>query len=207
MSSDTQLLVCIREPPGDPKFRDCSGIISKPQNPGPTKVRVRGRQTPFEIVFVAKNFVYTNPLGEGGLVAIDDISYEGDICPKELPTQLPPVTDPPTTPQTTPAINLNKLACELVSCDFERSGAPCMENLGKGGGFQLGQGQRGNRNTGIRYDASRSTSGSYLWAQGPGQKTFMTPEFELGEDAELRFDVFDGTYDTLFFVCPVDDPS
>uniref|UniRef100_A0A5S6R1V9 MAM domain-containing protein n=1 Tax=Trichuris muris TaxID=70415 RepID=A0A5S6R1V9_TRIMR len=148
-TASNELQVCIVSM--DSSFeKKCIGSARR-TSPNPIRFTVpapAGRG-PFQIRLEATGFRVP------GFVAIDDISYHGDLCNREQKRPRPHAVAKPTT-------NRQASCTELLNCDFEE-GTSCFYDVKASatGQFNVGSGRTGNRLTGVNVDGSGNSHGYY----------------------------------------------
>uniref|UniRef100_A0A914PAH9 MAM domain-containing protein n=1 Tax=Panagrolaimus davidi TaxID=227884 RepID=A0A914PAH9_9BILA len=162
-SPKTEIKVCIRKP-GLGKFYDwCSCPITK-GDPGPVAVIIPGSiMYTFEIVIEASHFDF-NAFGvQGGVVIIDDITYEATAV---YNCRYIPHVDPP--------IPISEETCETIYCTFDDG--KCIDRI-RSSGWRLSDEPTGNLHTGIRMLQDKS----FACSKGVGTKLeFVAEDIQSG---------------------------
>uniref|UniRef100_A0A914QCZ4 MAM domain-containing protein n=1 Tax=Panagrolaimus davidi TaxID=227884 RepID=A0A914QCZ4_9BILA len=168
-SPKTEIKVCIRKP-GLGKFYDwCSCPITK-GDPGPVAVIIPGSiMYTFEIVIEASHFDF-NAFGvQGGVVIIDDITYEATAV---YNCRYIPHVDPP--------IPISEETCETIYCTF--NDGKCIDRI-RSSGWRLSEEPTGNLHTGIRMLQDKS----FAYSKGVGTKVLKFGKFEMARQGLLEF--------------------
>ena len=174
-SPKTQVRVCTRKP-GMGKFYDwCSCPITK-GDPGPALVVIPGSiMYTFEIVIEASHFDFDAFGVQGGIVVIDDITYD---APAIYNCRYIPHVDPP--------IPIAVDTCKIIQCDFGGGDSldpnRCLERI-HGSGWRVSPEVTGNLHTGVRM----LQSGSFAYAKGMGTKVLKFEKFEMARQGLLEF--------------------
>ncbi|CDW53318.1 MAM domain containing protein [Trichuris trichiura] len=129
--------------------KKCVGSVRR-TSPNPIRFTVPAPKTygPFQIRLEATGFRLP------GFVAIDDISYQADLCKWEQRKPRPHAISKPG--------SLQASCTQLLNCDFEE-GTSCFYDVkaSSTGQWNVGSGRTGNRLTGVHLDGSGNARGYY----------------------------------------------
>uniref|UniRef100_A0A914EP96 MAM domain-containing protein n=1 Tax=Acrobeloides nanus TaxID=290746 RepID=A0A914EP96_9BILA len=170
-SPGTKIRVCVRRP-GSVKTCDCDWCSTEiiRGDPGPAEILIPGSILyEFEIVIEASHFDYDSFGFTGGMVILDDISYNAAAvynC-KDIPH-----VDP------LPTISL--ATCQTVSCSFDLD--ECLNQI-RSTGWRVEEGPVGNLHTGIRM----GYKGNFIYAKGTETKILPLGPFSLSRQGILEF--------------------
>ncbi|KAI6195273.1 MAM domain-containing protein [Aphelenchoides besseyi] len=159
-SPRTSIRVCIRNTTTIRNFDWCSAEITK-GDPGPATVLIPGSiMYDFEIVIEARNFSYDAFGFQGGVVILDDISYNATA-----------VYNCRNIPHYEPLIPIPDNTCGQLNCEFE-SEEQCYERLADSG-WRHAIEPTGNEHTGVRL----LRRGAYAYVKGEAAQIL-----NLGQD-------------------------
>ncbi|KRX93042.1 hypothetical protein T4B_10375, partial [Trichinella pseudospiralis] len=208
------LKICTRSPNAGTYFHKCfdferregGSLISVPvQYP---------YMRPFEIVFVASNFIIRSRRRLAGVVIIDDITYYAPICNRKTIRNFKRPTSKPRTIQPEKLFIKTSFdqerfehACEQLQCSFnedESGSQPCTNYLLRN--VKVTSGKSGNRHTGISAAYCNFAppyrfifwcnivfnlpclAGPYGYVTGPGNVIMLQSHtFQIPKKARLRF--------------------
>uniref|UniRef100_A0A7E4VJ28 G_PROTEIN_RECEP_F1_2 domain-containing protein n=1 Tax=Panagrellus redivivus TaxID=6233 RepID=A0A7E4VJ28_PANRE len=181
-SPKTEIRVCTRKP-GMGKYYDwCSCPITK-GDPGPIAVVIPGSiMTTFEIVIEASHFSFDAFGVQGGIVIIDDITYD---APAVYNCRYIPHVDPP--------IPIAVDTCKTLYCTFDDG--RCLDRI-HGSGWRVSKEPTGNMHTGIRTVHDES----FAYSKGVGTKTLRFGKFVMARDGLLEFCYYIATRDVFLKV-------
>ncbi|CAJ0583543.1 unnamed protein product, partial [Mesorhabditis spiculigera] len=176
-SPRVKLRVCVRRPGSGKIYEWCSNDIWKGA-PGPTTVIIPGSiMHNFEIVIEAYNFVLNNFGKQGGMAAVDTITYEANQ-----------IYNCDFVPHFEPPIPLEEETCKKLTCDFDAT--ICVDFEDEFQDFKIGYSHVGTHHSGVR----KPLRGDFAYARGPASSSLEFTDLNITRTAALEFCYYRSTF-------------